>query len=168
MKIAWHNPNPIDVKSFSIMKTLTVEQPDELRAFYRSSRGRWTLGTIFELLVNRDAVSPVRHNPSVNHLGSFECQPAAPRDSKIGETLYSTAHRILNAFASQCGQIFHGPLRAGKGSRKESQLSFWTLVQVRLYGKSRQSHGKPGLFDKTTARPWPRESPRYSARSGAE
>ena len=33
--------------------------------------------------------------------------------------------------------------------------------------KSRQSR-KPGLFDKTTAPPWPRESPRYSARSGAE
>jgi hypothetical protein len=168
MKIAWHNPNPINRRSFSIMKTLAIEQPDESRVFYRSSRGRWSLGTIFELLVNRDAVSPVRHNPSVNRLVSFECQPAAPRDSKIGETLYSTAHRILNAFASLCSQIFHGPLRAGKGSRKESQLSLWTLVQVRLYGKSRQSHRKPGLFDKTTAPPWPRESPRYSARSGAE
>jgi hypothetical protein len=124
MKIAWHNPNPINRTSFSIMKTLAVEQPDELRVFYRSSRGPGgpgALATIFELLVNRDAVSLLRHNPSVNHLVSFECQPAALRDSKIGETLHSTAHRILNAFASKCGQIFHGPLRAGKGSRKESQ-----------------------------------------------
>jgi hypothetical protein len=120
MKIAWHNPNPINRTSFSITKTLAVEQPDELRVFYRSSRGPWALGTIFELLVNRDAVSLVRHNPSVNHLFSFKCQPAALRDSTIGETLHSTAHRILNAFASLCGQIFHGPLRAGKGSRKES------------------------------------------------
>jgi hypothetical protein len=121
MKIAWHNPNPINRTSLSIMKTLAVEQPDELRVFYRSSRGPGALGTIFELLVNRDAVSLVRHNPSVNHLVSFECQPAALRDSKIEETLRSTAHRILNAFASQCGQIFHGPSPAGKASRKESQ-----------------------------------------------
>jgi hypothetical protein len=122
MKIVWRNPNPINRTSFSIGKTLAVEQPDESRVvFYRSSRGRWALGTIFELLVNRDVVCLVRRNRSVNHLISFECQPAAPRASKIVETLHSTAHRILNAFASQCGQIFHGPLRAGKGSRKESQ-----------------------------------------------
>jgi hypothetical protein len=114
MKIVWRNPHPINRTSFSIVKTLAVEQPDELRMFYRSSRGPGALGTIFELLVNRDAVSLVRHNPSVEHLGSFECQPTALRDSKIGEPLHSTAHRILNAFASQCGQIFHGPLRARK------------------------------------------------------
>jgi hypothetical protein len=121
MKIVWRNPNPINRTSFSIVKTLAVEQPDESWVFYRSSRGRWALGTLFELLVNRDAVSLVRRNRSVNHLVSFERQPAAHRDSKIVETLHSTAHRILNAFASQCGRIFHGPLRAGKGSRKESQ-----------------------------------------------
>ena len=57
MKIVWRNPNPIDRKSFSIVKTSAVEQPDELRVFYRSSRGPGALGTIFELLVNRDAVS---------------------------------------------------------------------------------------------------------------
>jgi hypothetical protein len=57
MKIVWRNPNPINRTSVSIMKTLAVEQPDELRVFYRSSRGPGTLGTIFELLVNRDAVS---------------------------------------------------------------------------------------------------------------
>src|SRR5260370_33530779 len=115
MKIVWRNPNPIKRRSFSIVKTLAVEQPDELRVFYRSSRGRWALRTIFELLVNRDVVSLVRRNRSVNHLISFECQAAAPRDSKIVQSLRSTAHRILNAIASQCGQIFHGPLRAGKG-----------------------------------------------------
>ena len=81
---------------------------------YLALKGRYlqTLGTIFELLVNRDAVSLVRHNPRVNHLVSFECQPAALRDSKIGETLHSTAHRILEAlrtclslaFASRKGQ----------------------------------------------------------------
>ena len=121
MKIVWRNPNPINRTSFSIVKALAVEQPDELRVFYRSSRGPGALGTLFELLVNRDAVSLVRHNSSVNPLVPFECQPAALRDSKIGETLHSTAHMILNAFASQGGQILHGPLRAGKGGRKASQ-----------------------------------------------
>ena len=56
MKIVWRNPNPINRTSFSIMKTLAVEQPDELRVFHRSSRGTGALGTLFELLVNRDAV----------------------------------------------------------------------------------------------------------------
>ena len=57
MKIVWRNPNLINRTSFSIVKTLAVEQPDELRVLYRSSRGPGALGTIFELLVNRDAVS---------------------------------------------------------------------------------------------------------------
>lgn len=57
MKIVWRNPNSINRTSFSIVKTLAMEQPDELRVFYRSSRGPGVLGTIFELLVNRDAVS---------------------------------------------------------------------------------------------------------------
>jgi hypothetical protein len=57
MKIVWRNPNPINRTPFSIVKTLAVEQPDELRVFYRRSSGLATLGTIFELLVNRDAVS---------------------------------------------------------------------------------------------------------------
>jgi hypothetical protein len=54
MKIVWRNPNPIDRASFSIVKTLAVEHPDELLVFYRSSRGPGALGTVFELLVNRD------------------------------------------------------------------------------------------------------------------
>lgn len=58
MKIVWRNPNPINRTSFSILKTLAVEHPDELRVFYRSSTGPGALGTIFELMVNRDAVSP--------------------------------------------------------------------------------------------------------------
>jgi len=57
MKIVWRNPNRINRTSFSIVKTLVVEQPDDLQVFYRSSRGPGALGTIFELLVNRDAVS---------------------------------------------------------------------------------------------------------------
>jgi hypothetical protein len=57
MKIVWRNPNLINGKSFSIVKTLAEEQPDELRVFHRSSRGPGALGTIFELLVNRDVVS---------------------------------------------------------------------------------------------------------------
>jgi hypothetical protein len=57
MKIVWRNPTPINRMSLSIVKTSAVEQPDELRVFYRSSRGPGALGTIFELLVNRDAVS---------------------------------------------------------------------------------------------------------------
>jgi hypothetical protein len=57
MKIVWRNPNPIYRTSFSIVKTLAVEQPDELRVFYPSSRGPGALGTILELLVNREAVS---------------------------------------------------------------------------------------------------------------
>jgi hypothetical protein len=56
MKIVWRNPNPINRTSFSIVKTLAVQQPDELGVFYRSSRGSGALGTIFELLVNCDAV----------------------------------------------------------------------------------------------------------------
>jgi hypothetical protein len=56
MKIVWRNPNSIDHTSFLIMKALAVEQPDELRVFYRSSRGPGALGIIFELLVNRDGV----------------------------------------------------------------------------------------------------------------
>jgi len=33
MKIVWRNPNPINRASFSVVKTLAVEQPDELRVF---------------------------------------------------------------------------------------------------------------------------------------
>jgi hypothetical protein len=58
MKIVWRNPNSIDRTSFVIVKRLPVEQPDELRVFYRS-RGRGAFGIIFELLVNRDAASRV-------------------------------------------------------------------------------------------------------------
>ena len=57
MKIVWRNPNPIDRTSFSIERTLAVQQPVELRVFYRSSRGPGELSTLFELLINRDAVS---------------------------------------------------------------------------------------------------------------
>jgi hypothetical protein len=57
MKIVWRNPNSIDRTSFLIVKTSAVERPDELRVFYRSCRGSGAFGTIFELLVNRDAVS---------------------------------------------------------------------------------------------------------------
>ena len=57
MKIVWRNPNPIIPPSFSIVKTLAIERPDTLRVFYRSSSGVGGLGTMFELLVNRDAVS---------------------------------------------------------------------------------------------------------------
>ena len=57
MKIVWRNPNPINRTSFSIVKTLALEQPDELRVFYRSSRGPGALGTLFELRANRDAGS---------------------------------------------------------------------------------------------------------------
>lgn len=57
MKIVWRNPNQIYRTSFSILKTFAVEHPAELRVFYRSTRGQEALGTIFELLVNRDGVS---------------------------------------------------------------------------------------------------------------
>ena len=57
MKIVWRNPHSINRTSFSIVKTLAVEQLNELRVFYRSSRGLGALGTIFELLVNRDTAS---------------------------------------------------------------------------------------------------------------
>jgi hypothetical protein len=39
MKIVWRNPNPINRTSFSIVKTLAVEHPDELRVFYRQFQG---------------------------------------------------------------------------------------------------------------------------------
>jgi hypothetical protein len=57
MKIVWRNPSPINRTSFSIVKTLAVQHPGELLVFYRSSRGPGAFGTMFELLVNRDAVS---------------------------------------------------------------------------------------------------------------
>jgi hypothetical protein len=57
MKIVWRNPNPINRTSFSILKALTVEHPHALRVFYRSSRGLGALGTLFEVVVNRDAVA---------------------------------------------------------------------------------------------------------------
>ena len=57
MKIVWRNPNPINRTSFSIAKTLAIDQPDESRVFYRSSRGSGALGTFFELLINREAIS---------------------------------------------------------------------------------------------------------------
>jgi hypothetical protein len=57
LKIVWRNPNPINPPSFSIVKTLAIERPDSLRVFYRSSSGIGAFGTMFELLVNRDAVS---------------------------------------------------------------------------------------------------------------
>jgi hypothetical protein len=56
MKIVWRNPRPINRTSLSIVKTLALEHPNELRVFYRSSVGPGALGTIFELLINRDAV----------------------------------------------------------------------------------------------------------------
>ena len=40
-------PNPIRRTSFSIVKTLTLEQPDEMRVFYRRSKGAGALGTIY-------------------------------------------------------------------------------------------------------------------------
>ena len=58
MKIVWRNPTPINRTSFSIVKTLAVEHPAELRVFYRSSRSPGGLGTLFELLRNREAISP--------------------------------------------------------------------------------------------------------------
>ena len=57
MKIVWRNPNWIHRTSFSIVKTLTVEHTEEVRVFYHSSRGHQAFGTLFELLVNRDAFS---------------------------------------------------------------------------------------------------------------
>jgi hypothetical protein len=66
MKIVWRNPNPINRTSFSIVKTSAVEQPDELPVLHRSSRGPGAPGTIFEVLVNRDAVSQAAQS---------KCQP---------------------------------------------------------------------------------------------
>ena len=61
---------------------------------------------------NRSRFRIARHNPSVNHSVSFKCPPPALPESKIGETLHSSAHRILDAshhclslaFASRKGQ----------------------------------------------------------------
>jgi hypothetical protein len=57
MKIAWRNPNPIERKGPSIARTASVEKSGKMLVFYRSSSGLGALGTIFELLVNRRAVS---------------------------------------------------------------------------------------------------------------
>ena len=57
MKIVWRNPNPINPRSFATVKRLAIEQPDPLRVFYLSSRDLEELGTVFELLVNRNVVS---------------------------------------------------------------------------------------------------------------
>lgn len=56
-KIVWRNPNPIDRTSFSIEKTLAIEQPHGLLLFYRSSRSPGVPGTLFELFVHRNADS---------------------------------------------------------------------------------------------------------------
>ena len=57
MKIVWHNPNPIESKGPSISRTASVERAGKVRVFYRSSSGLGALGTVFELLLNRQAVS---------------------------------------------------------------------------------------------------------------
>ena len=98
MKIVWRNPNPINRTSFSIVKTLAVEQPEELRVFYCSSRGPSALGTMFELVVHRNAL-PHADNPSVNHSVSSKCPPAAMPDSPVGP-MHSRVHWILDTFAS--------------------------------------------------------------------
>jgi hypothetical protein len=113
MKIVWRNPNAIDRTSFSIVKTPAAEQPDELRVFYRSSRGPEALGTIlsYSSIVTR---SLARDNPSVNHAITVRCRPAALPDSKIGETLHSS-HYVLEPH-----HVLSRPLQAGKGI-EESQ-----------------------------------------------
>jgi len=57
MRIAWRNPNSINPTSFSIVKTLSREQATQVQVLYHSSRGPGALGTLFELLANRHAVS---------------------------------------------------------------------------------------------------------------
>ena len=57
MKVVWRNPNPIDRKGPSIARTASVERAGKVLVFYRSLFGLGALGTIFELLVNRPAVS---------------------------------------------------------------------------------------------------------------
>jgi hypothetical protein len=73
MKIVWRNPNPINRTSFSIVKTLAVEQPDELRVFYRSSRGPGAREPVAPYLSDWSTVtrSVARHDPNVNHSVSF-------------------------------------------------------------------------------------------------
>ncbi len=53
MKIIWRNPNKIDSKGVSLVKTGRLETEDQLQLFYRSSLGSGILGTDFELRVNR-------------------------------------------------------------------------------------------------------------------
>jgi hypothetical protein len=57
MKVFWRNPDPINRTSFSIVKTFAVEHPVELRVFLSQFRRSGVLGTILELLINRDKVS---------------------------------------------------------------------------------------------------------------
>jgi hypothetical protein len=99
MKIVWRNPNPINRTSFSIVKTLAVEHPGELRVFYRSSRGPGALGTLFELMVKCDAV--------------WSAATAALPDCKVEETLHSS-HWALDK--EHC---LSWPLQAAKGSWRD-------------------------------------------------
>jgi hypothetical protein len=41
--MVWAHPNPINRTSFSIVKTLALEQPDGVRVFYRAPRERGAL-----------------------------------------------------------------------------------------------------------------------------
>jgi hypothetical protein len=93
MKIVWRNPNLINRTSFSIVKTLAVEQPDELRCSIAAPRAQGHLAPYpsYSSIVTR---SLVRHDSSVHHSVSF----SMPR-------LRITVRPDLSpAFASQEGQ----------------------------------------------------------------
>jgi len=83
MKIVWRNPNPIDRKGPSIARTASVERAGKVLVFYRSLFGLGALGTIFELLVNRPAVS---HAAEREVLASSVGCPITNPCSRINQT----------------------------------------------------------------------------------
>jgi hypothetical protein len=83
MKIVWRNPNPIEHKGPSITRTASMEKAGKMVVFYRSSSGLGALGTIFELLVNRRAVS---HAGIAESLGPFGQTPDYEPCSRMNQT----------------------------------------------------------------------------------
>lgn len=113
MKIVWCNPNSINRTSFVIVKTLAVEQPDELQVFYRSSRARGHLARHLSFW-STVMSSLERHNPSANHWipdqagfdGKTVASPRIPTTPAHG--LFEGRRRIDWVFV-------RGPLRASSG-----------------------------------------------------
>ena len=113
MKIVWCNPNSINRRSFVIVKTLAVEQPDEWRVFYRSSRGPGHLARYLSFWSTVTS-SLGRHNPSANHRipNQAGCDGKAVASPRIPTT---PAHGLFEGRRRIDWVFVRGPLRASSG-----------------------------------------------------